>query len=157
MKTYSKWISVAAALGLTATLAVAGTTAAVEGHEHGGEGHGHHGHHGMSMRMARKLNLTDAQKEQWKAARKATHEQNAAFFEQAKATHKELRAAREANDTAKLDALKPTVEAQRAQMKQLRAAQEQQFVSLLTPEQRTQFEALKAAHAARRAQREQSK
>jgi Spy/CpxP family protein refolding chaperone len=44
------------------------------------------------------------------------------------------------------------MEAQRAQLKQLRAQREQQFVSVLTPEQRVQFEQLKAERAAKEAQ-----
>jgi protein CpxP len=150
MKTYSKWITVVAAVGLTATLAVAGTTAG-EGHEHGGG----MGRHAWGHQLGSKLNLTDAQKEQFKAIRKSSHEQNAAFFQQAHATMKELRAAKEAGDTAKADSLKPAVDAQRAQMKQIRAAEEQQLVNILTPEQKTQFETMKAERAARRAAHQQ--
>jgi Spy/CpxP family protein refolding chaperone len=149
MKTYSKWITVVAAVGLTATLAVAGTTAG-EGHEHGGMGR-----HAWGHKLGSKLNLTDAQKEQWKAIRKSSHEQNAAFFQQAHATMKEMHAAKQAGDTAKADALKPTLEAQRAQMKQIRAGEEQQFVNILSPEQKTQFETMKADRAARRAAHQQ--
>jgi protein CpxP len=151
MKRTSKWITAAAVLGLSATLAFAGTGMG-EGHGHGFEGNGRH-HHGFS-KLASKLNLTDAQKEQWKAIRKSSHEQNAAFFQQSRQTRQNFHAAKKAGDTAKADSLKPAIESQRAQMKQIRAAEEQQFVKILTPEQSAQYQTLKAERAARHAARE---
>jgi len=153
VKTNSKWITAAAVLGLSASLAIAGTTLG-EGNGHGFEGKGHH-HWGS--KLASKLNLTDAQKAQWKAIRKSSHEQNAAFFQQFHQTMKDFHVAKKAGDTAKADSLKPALESQRAQMKTIRAAEEQQFVKILTPEQSTQFQALKAERAARHAARESQK
>jgi Spy/CpxP family protein refolding chaperone len=140
MKTTSKWISAIAVVALSGTIAFAqtGTT----GNE-GRYGHGHHGHK-MGMMFAKKLNLTDAQKEQAKALRKSFREENKAFFDQARQTRQEFRAAKQAGDTAKADSLKPTLQAQRDQMKQLRAAQEQKFLQILTPDQRAQYDSLKA-------------
>ena len=150
MKTNSKWITAVAALGITASLAFAGTSLA------NGNGHGF-GHHHWGSKLASKLNLTDAQKAQWKAIRKSSHEQNAAFFQQARQTRKDFHAAKKAGDTAKVDALKPTLQSQRAQMQTIRAAEEQQFVKILTPDQSTQYQALKAARAARHAARNAQK
>ena len=150
MKSNSKWITAAAVLGLSATLAFAGTGMG-EGHGHGFQGKGRH-HWGS--KLASKLNLTDAQKEQWKAIRKSSHEQNAAFFQQWHQTMQELRAAKKAGDTAKADSLKPTLQSQRAQMKQIRAAEEKQFVTILTAEQSAQYQTLKAERAARHAAHE---
>lgn len=149
MNKQSKWITAAAVLGLSASLAVAGTSFG----EGRGYGHGRHGMHDRGERLASKLNLTDAQKEQWKAIRQASREQNAAFFQQSHQTMKDFREAKKAGDTAKAESLKPTLESQRAQMKQIRQAQEQQFMSILTGEQRTQFETLKAERAAKHAER----
>ena len=74
MKKATKWISAVGAVGLTAALAVAGVTAG-NGHE------GREGHEGRGRQMmAAKLNLTDAQKTQWDAIKKASREQNAEFF-----------------------------------------------------------------------------
>ena len=42
------------------------------------------------------------------------------------------------------------MEAQRAQMKTLRAAQQEKIRNILTPEQRAQLDALKAQHESRR-------
>jgi Spy/CpxP family protein refolding chaperone len=152
VKTNSKWITAAAVLGLSASLAFAGTTAMGEGHGSGGKGRHHWG-----SKLASKLNLTDAQKSQWKAIRKSSFEQNKAFFQQSRQTRMDFHAAKKAGDTAKADSLKATIESQHAQMKQIRAAEEQQLVKILTPDQSTQFQALKAERAARHAAREAQK
>jgi len=133
-----KTLIAVAALTLGATLAFAGP----------GEGHrgGHGRHHGFAGKLAEKLNLTDAQKQQIKDIRKASFEQNKAFFETARQTRQDLRAAREANDTARLETLKANMKSQREQMKQIRDAEKQQILSILTAEQRAQFEAMKAEH-----------
>jgi Spy/CpxP family protein refolding chaperone len=143
-----KIITAFGAIALSATLAFAAT----ETHE-GGHHHGRHGQFGA--RLAKKLNLTDAQKEQAKANRTAFFEQNKDFFAQARATRQELHAAKEANDTAKVESLKATLQSQHAQMKQLRQQQEAQFESILTPDQRAQFEQMKAERAAKRAERDE--
>lgn len=149
MRKHTKWITAVAAFGLTATIAFAGTGVG-QGQHHG---FGRHGH-AMMAHLAKKLNLTDAQKAQWKDIRKSSHEQNAAFFQQARQTRQDFRAAKDAGDQAKIDALKPAMKANREQFKQIRAANEQQLMSILTDQQRTQYQTLKAERAARHAQRE---
>lgn len=150
-----KMITAVAVVALSATMAFA---VADEG---SGKAWGHHGHRGhkgmMAAHLAKKLNLTDEQKEQWKAINKSFREENKAFFEQARQTHQDFKAAKQAGDQAKMDALKSTMQSQRAQFKQLREAQESKFVSILTADQRAQFDALKAERAARRQQHEQQK
>jgi len=118
-------------------------------------GHGRH-HRGMfGKHLAEKLNLTDAQKTQVKDIMKASRQENKAFFEQSRATMKEFFRAKKAGDTAKADALEPTIESQRAQMKAIRASEETKIASVLTPEQNAQWQQLKAERAAKRAQRQQ--
>ena len=114
-------------------------------------GHGHgHGRHGVfGQQLAEKLNLTDAQKAQVKDIVKASRQENQAFFQQARATMKEFFEAKKAGDTAKTDALKPTIDSQRAQMKAIRAGEETKIASVLTPEQNAQWQQLKAERAAR--------
>ena len=125
----------------------------------GGKGWGHgrgHGRHGIfGKQLAEKLNLTDAQKSQVKDIMKASRQENKAFFQQARATMKEFFEAKKAGDTAKMDALKPTLDSQRAQMKAIRAGEETKIASVLTPEQNAQWQQLKAERAARRQQHEQ--
>lgn len=146
MKT-TKWMTMAAVVTLSASLAFAAP--------HGGMKGGRHGRHGgaFGQRMAEKLNLTDAQKQQMRDLQKSFRENNKQVFEDAHALRKEFRAAKEAGDTAKLESLKPRMEAQRAQMKQLHDAQQTRILALLTPDQRTQWEALKAEREQRRAER----
>ena len=147
-----KIITAVAAFALSGTLAFAATADGNdEGkawHEHG---HGRHGHM-MGAHLAKKLNLTDAQKDQLKNERQTFRDANKDFFAQVKAAHQEARAAREANDTAKLDALKATIDSQRAHMKELHQQQQAQFLAVLTPDQRAQLDQLKAEHKAKREQ-----
>lgn len=147
--TSNKIFTAAAVLALSASLAVAAP--------HDGKGFGGHGRKvrgEFGARFAEKLNLTDAQKSQIRDLNKSFREQNKPFFDQVRATRQDLRAARQAGDTAKLDALKGTAEAQRTQMKQLHDAQKQRILSVLTADQRQQYEAMKAERAARRAARD---
>jgi len=144
-----KWITGVAVLAVSASLAIA---APQEGKGWGGHRGGQRGV--MSEKLAQKLNLTDAQKQQIKAMNDQFRQDNKAFFESARSTMKEFRAAKEANDTAKLNALKPTVDSERAQMKQLREQQEAKVLSILTPDQQSQYKALKAEWAAKRAQKQ---
>ncbi len=143
-----KLAAVAAVVTLTSTLAFA---APHQGH--GGRG-GRHGKADFAEKFAQKLNLTDAQKAQIKQIHLSSREQNKVFFEQSRATRKALREARQANDTARLEQLKATMEADRVRFKQIREAEMAQVLGVLTPEQRAQFEALKAEHKAHRGQRD---
>lgn len=146
MKKNSKWITAVAVAALSATIAFAAP------HD-GGQGGGWHGkgRHGFGgARLAQKLNLTDAQKQQWIALEKSFRQDNAAFFQSMRQTWQDFRAAKQAGDTAKMDSLKPTLESQRAQMRQLRDAQAQKLATILTPEQKAQWDALKAERAAKR-------
>ena len=142
----NKWIAAVAVFTLGTSLALAAP--------HGGKGRGERGGRGeLGAKFAEKLNLTDAQKEQIRTIHQQTREQNRAFFESFRETREQLREARRANDTAKADALKATLESQHAQMKQIRDAERQRILSILTPEQRTQFEQMKAEKGSRRGKR----
>lgn len=143
-----KWITAAAVLAFSSTLAFAAP------HEGRGGKHGRGGRGGeMGERFAKKLNLTDAQKQQISEVKKSFHEENKAFFETAGDTRRQIREAKEAGDTARLESLKATAQSQRAQMKQLREAQKQRIEAVLTSEQRAQWQAMKAEREAKRAER----
>jgi Spy/CpxP family protein refolding chaperone len=147
-----KWFAAAAAaIALSASLAFAGTTTGDGGWKHEGRG-GHH--RGMGFK---KLNLTDGQKEQWKAAEQNFRQENAAFFEQSKQTREALHAAKKAGDTAQVESLKATAKAQHAQMKQLRAAMEPKLMAILNADQQAQFQKMKAERAARGEEHEHQK
>jgi len=151
MKKNSKWITAVAVAALSATMAFAAPHDGGQGGWHG-KGHGRHGFGGA--RLAEKLNLTDAQKQQWIDLEKGFRQDNAAFFQTMRQTWQDFRAAKQAGDTAKMDSLKPAMETQRAQMRQLRDAQELKLAALLTPDQKAKWDALKAERAAKRAQHE---
>ena len=138
-----KWITGVAVLAVSASLAIAAPQR--------GEGWGgHRGHRGiMSEKLAAKLNLTETQKQQIKDLNKQFRQDNKATFESFRQTMQDARAAKEANDTAKLNALQPTIDAQKAQMKQLRDAEEAKMLSILTADQQAQYKALKAERAAK--------
>jgi Spy/CpxP family protein refolding chaperone len=151
----TKWITAAAtALTLTATLGFAATSDDAKGKE----GYGHHrgGHHQKGgfggERFAEKLGLTDAQKQQVQDLQQNFRQQNKAFFDSVRQTREDMRAAKQANDTTKLEALKATMKAQHEQMKQIRDTQTAQIVALLTPEQKAKYDAIKAEREAKRAE-----
>ena len=133
-----KWIAVVAVLTFGTSLAIAG------------EGGGKHGRKGDMGRLAQKLNLTETQKSQLAEIKKSFRAANEPFFNEFRETMKQYREARKAGDTARAESLKPALESQRAQMKQLRAAQEQQIAAILTPEQKTQWDAMKAERGGRK-------
>jgi Spy/CpxP family protein refolding chaperone len=150
MKNTKKWFTAAAVMALSTTLAVAAP--------HGGKGgkHGRGGRGGdFSEKLAQKLNLTDAQKQQIKDINTAFRNENKAFFDAAGETRRQIREAREAGDTARATQLQATAESQRAQLKQLREANRQRVEAVLTAEQRAQLQALKADRGAKRSQRGQ--
>jgi len=143
MKNYKQWTTVAAVLALSTSLAFAAPHEGKGGHR---RGHGQQ----FGQHFAEKLNLTDAQKQQLQDVRKNFREQNKAFFDSSRETFKQFREAKKAGDTARVEALKPAMEQQWAQMKQLRDQEKQQVLALLTPEQRTQWEAMKAERQSHR-------
>ena len=134
-----------AVFALGASLAFAAPHDGWKGHEGRGAG--------FSEKLAAKLNLSDAQKAQIKTIEDQFRSDNAAFLQNFRQTMQDFHAAREANDQAKIDALKPTLESQRAQMKTLREAQKAKIRSILTPDQQAQLDAMKAQHESRREQK----
>lgn len=146
MKTKSKWITAVAVLALSGSMAIA------VANSQDGQGWKHEGRAGgkeRGARFAQKLNLTDQQKEQWMAVEKQFRQDNQAFMQTFRQTKMDFRAAKEAGDTAKADALKPTFDSQRAQMKQLRDANEPKLLAILNADQLAKYQAMKAAHETR--------
>jgi len=143
-----KWFVAAAVVAVSASLAIAMPQEAKEWHGHRGKG-------AYGEKLAHKLNLTDAQKQQFRDLNAKFHADNQAFFQTFRQTMRDYRAAKDANDTAKLDALKPSVESQKAQFKQLRDAQDAKILTILTPDQQSQFKALIAKRESRMGKRGQ--
>lgn len=86
-----------------------------------------------------KLNLTGEQKSQLQQLRKATQDKNQQLFADAKAKRQELHSLTRANDPHAAD-VKAQLEALRPQLQAARQAQHEAFLSILTPEQRSQLE-----------------
>lgn len=138
-----KTFTTAVILALSASLAVAG-----HGEGKRGKRHGKHGEANIT-RLAEKLNLSDAQKQQLEDQQKNFRESNQHRFEAHRDTMKQYRDARQAGDTARAEALKATLEVQRGELKQLRKAQHEAMLSVLTAEQRAQFETMKSERGRR--------
>jgi Spy/CpxP family protein refolding chaperone len=110
-----------------------------------GPGTPHGGHRAGFGRMAAKLNLTDAQKQQLKDIHTASREQNHQLYADFHAKLQEFRALKQANDP-KADDVKAELKAMRPQMEAARNASRDAMLNILTPEQRDQ---LKAARQSR--------
>ena len=148
----SKWMSVAATLTLSTTLAFAAVAGEAHGKSGGNRGHGGRGGE-FGAKLAEKLNLTDAQRQQIRDLQSRFREENKAFFDSARETRQQAKAARDAGDTARLEALKGTMASQREQMKTLRTEQRQRILALLTPDQRAQFEKMKSERKGKHGER----
>jgi Spy/CpxP family protein refolding chaperone len=132
--------------------AVALFTAAVGFAQQGGE---RRGPMNFATMYGEKLALTDAQKDQIKAIETKTREDNKEFFESSRKLNEEMRAAREANDNAKMDSLKPAMKENREKMTKIRAAELEKIKPVLTADQRTQLDKLIAEREAQRKERQQ--
>ena len=104
-----------------------------------------HGHRAGFGRIAAKLNLTDAQKQQMKDIRTAQREQNKQLYADFRAKLQELRALKQANDPKAAD-VKAELKAMQPQIQAARKASREAMLNVLTPEQRDQ---LKSARNAR--------
>lgn len=115
------------------------------------EGKGRRGNHReFGPRLEKKLNFTDAQKQQVRELRERFRAANESLRAQFKQTATDLRAAKTANDTERVDALEGTLKSLREQMRARRAEQREQFLALLTAEQRAQLDTIEAGRKQRR-------
>ena len=113
------------------------------------DGRKHDGARG-GQRMAEALNLTDAQKEQAKAIREKYRASSQDVRTQMRTLHDQLKAARDANNTAEVDRLSKERETLMANAKQTWTAQRNEIRSILTPEQQAKFDQLQENHKGRR-------
>ena len=139
-----KTITAVAVFALSASIAVAAP------HEGKGRRHGRGGHRAFGPAIEQKLNFTDAQKAQAKELRARFRAENEPLHTQIQQTVADLKAARASNDSARADELKGSLKSLREQMRARRTQQREQFLSLLTAEQRTQLDAMKTERQARR-------
>ena len=108
----------------------------------------------FTQRYGQQLNLTDDQKKQIDELDAKFQKTNAEFLDTFQKTMAEYREARQANDTAKLDALKPKVDSQRAEMMKLRGPHEDKIAATFTDDQKTQWKKIKEEREARMKERQ---
>ncbi len=114
-----------------------------EGRQYGRKGPG-------KMGALSRLNLSEAQRTQVQQIMASEKERNSALYSQMRELRTEMRAAREADDTAKLDNLRSQMMALRPQLQQARQATKQQVETVLTPEQRDQLRQIESEKQSRR-------
>src|SRR3954467_1184834 len=117
------------ALLVTATSAIGFAQTAGPGTFH------RHGNRAGFGRIAAKLNLTDAQKQQLKDIRTADRERNQQLYADFRAKLQELRSLKKANDR-KAEDVKAALKAMRPQIEAARQASRDAMLNILTAEQR---------------------
>lgn len=114
-------------------------------------------HRPMSFteRYGQRLSLTDSQKTSIDEMEKKFDEEHATFLAGYHQTMADYRAARQANDTARIDILKPKMDSMRAEMMKLRATQEEKIAATFTDAQKETWNKIKEERAARMKEHEQ--
>jgi periplasmic protein CpxP/Spy len=131
---------IALALAATTTIAFAGV------HGHGGPGR----KHGAPVRdHFEQLGLSDAQKQQIAAIRKADAEKNRELYANFHAKRMELRDLRAAGDP-KAETLRAEMEPMAQQVKAAKDAVREQILTVLTPEQKAKLEQMREERRSRR-------
>ncbi len=103
------------------------------------------------MRKLEQLGLSPQQTDQVRALREEQKQKNGPLMTQFKDLRAQAKAAREAGDQAKLVSVRSQMQALKPKLQQARADSEQRLYAILTPEQRTKFEQLKAERKEKRA------
>jgi len=131
---------------LGVTLAAGGAFAAPEA----GKGRGRDGRH--LEWLAESLGLTDAQQAEWKALHEQHRTEMEPFWNEGRELHQKLRAAVEAEnpDPQVVGAATLALEQHRKAVQTAQQAFRERLNGLLTPEQKTKLEALKAKRGDRR-------
>ena len=121
-----------------------------------GRGMGHH--RGMEGMFLQKLNLTDDQKAKLKQMRESFAATNKPLFEQLRAKREELRQADQGGTFNEALATQKLTEMAGLQAKMMgaRFSLHQEMLSVLTPEQKTQLDQMKAQFKSRHGERRQS-
>ena len=109
----------------------------------------------FTERYGQQLGLTETQTKTINDLENKFNADHAAFLDEYHKTMAEYREARQTNNTAKMDELRPKVESQRAEMTKLRTAQEEKIEATFTDAQKAKWSKIKEERAARMKQREQ--
>lgn len=101
-------------------------------------------------RMFERLDLSEAQKTQILQLREQLRAEAAPQHEALRQNMQALRDAKLAGDQATIDSLQATIQAQKAEMEKIRESHHARLSEILTPEQREQFEAMRAERGGKR-------
>ncbi len=108
----------------------------------------------FTERYGQQLNLTDVQKKQIDELDAKFQKEHAEFLESFQKTMTEYREARQANDTAKVQALQPKVDEKRAEMTKIRTHHEEKIAETFTDDQKAQWKKIQEEREARMKQRQ---
>ena len=108
----------------------------------------------FTERYGAQLNLTDAQKKTIDELDAKFQKEHHEFLESFQKTMTEYRDARQANDQAKIDAIKPKFDTQRAEMTKIRTAHEEKIATTFNDEQKAQWKKIQEEREARMKQRQ---
>jgi len=108
----------------------------------------------FTERYGAQLNLTDAQKKTIDELDAKFQKEHHEFLESFQKTMAEYREARQANDQAKIDAIKPKFDTQRAEMTKIRTAHEEKIAATFNDEQKAQWKKIQEEREARMKQRQ---
>ena len=130
---------------LVIACAIAVTAAAASAHPHVRPAH-----RGAQMRrLAKQLNLSDAQRQQIRGIRQAARERNQQLYADFRTKFRQFRELKRAGDPA-ADALRDELKPLRDQIRAARKATRELVLGALTPEQRQQLDQLRAERPRRR-------
>ena len=102
------------------------------------------------MHKLDQLGLSPQQKEQIRALRENEKQKNGALITQAKDLREQAKAARESGDQAKLESVRSQMQALKPRLQEARADFKQKLDAILTPEQRTKLDQMRAEHKEQR-------
>lgn len=103
-------------------------------------------HHGKGCGMMKELNLTEAQKQEFKARKEAFRKENAAAIDSLKAKHEQLKQlGTDAVNSEKVKQLRTELHTERNALHEKRKAA---MKGILTPEQEQKLETMKQQHRA---------
>jgi Spy/CpxP family protein refolding chaperone len=109
----------------------------------------------FTERYGEQLGLTGEQKKVIEDMETKFNTDHEKFLAEYRQTMMDYREARQANDQAKIDALKPKMDTQRTEMMKLRGAQEEKIEATFTNDQKAKWSKIKEERAARMKERDQ--
>ncbi len=102
------------------------------------------------MHKLDQLGLSPQQEEQIRALREQEKQKNGPLIAQARDLREQAKAARESGDQAKLQSVRSQMQTLKPRLQEARADYKQKLDAILTPEQRTKLDQMRAEHKEQR-------